>query len=556
MLKSWPKAQLPGPEGISSPYPVMVGTPYFIFVAVLFVFLIGLFHFTTELNEGDLYRVVLGLLNGKASGLGLDDPTQYGIRFGYGYVAMIYWLGELQIFSIAHRESLIEAINAIGFVASIAIVVLLMTSLQIMYGAATALLASIIFLFSPLFLETATSGHQLLIALAFFFAANLVLLLDVRGRWKILSYATAAFLLFAGLTMRAELPLAFPWLVFAERPTAFLSRRLYISNVLARSCVCLFSFAVFQIVFHFYVNTPPTGDGMSGLSTFMGQFYSPRNILRGFVILVVGSGVATVVAGCVVLFVGRTAMIEDFRLLSFVAVASNLFGPLSLIVVGAMFWIPNPNPARHFTFFLLGLAVLISLSVTRRFRVNGAGAIVAGLAIVIANQALAEVARPIVLRNLHSPYIRFPEHNPTTGAVPLGSFPRHHASMVERMEVLTNFGRTVVGSCEPQLLVLTSNGPLMAGLMFKRQIDTRVSLAKVSSYNALKVVRQGQTFLFVDPLEIWPQDPVSVILNDTALDRFKILRDIFSNSIDDKLAVPASRIANYPQLDSQRRCDG
>jgi hypothetical protein len=96
----------------------------------------------------------------------------------------------------------------------------------------------------------------------------------------------------------------------------------------------------------------------------------------------------------------------------------------------------------------------------------------------------------------------------------------------------------------------------MAGLMFKPQIDTRVSLVKVSSYNALKAVRQGQTFLFVDPLEIWPQDPVSVILSDTTLDRYKIVRDIFSNSIDDKLAVPASRIANYPQSDSQRRCDG
>jgi hypothetical protein len=547
MLKSWPK----GAYCAS-----MASVPYFMCVAALFIFLISTFHFKSELNEGDLYRVVLGLMNGKATGLGLNDPTQYGIRFGYGYVAMIYWMEELHILAITHRESVIEAVNAIGFVASLATIGFLMASLNIMYGAPTALLASTIFLFSPLFLEMASSGHQLLIALAFFFAANFVLLLDVQGWRKTLSYATATLLLFVGLTMRAELPLAFSWLVFAGRPTELMSHRQYFLNVIARSVVCLSSFAIFQIVFHFCVYTPPTGDGLSGLSTFMGQFYSLRNVLRGLVILVVGVGLATVIAGGALLFIDRSRIIRDFRLSDFVMSGANLIGPLSLIFVGATFWIPNPNPARHFTFFLLGFAVLIALSITRRSRVNCTGSIAAGLAIVIANQALAEVVRPIVLRNLHSVYMRVPEHSPTTGAVPLGSFPRHHASLVERTEILTSLGRSVTGSCEPQLLVLTSNGPLMAGLMFEPHVDTRVSLAKVGSYNALKVVRQGQTFLFVDPLEIWPQDPVSVILKDTSLIDYRILRDPYSISTDDKLTVPISRMANYPQLDSEMRCDG
>jgi hypothetical protein len=560
MLESWPKAHLPGPESRASAYyAFMASVPYFMFVAALFVFLITSFHFEAELNEGDLYRVVLGLLNGKATGLELNDPMQYGIRFGYGYVAMVYWLGELHIFAITHRESLIEAMNAIGFVASLAIVGFLMASLQIMYGAPTALFASTIFLFSPLFMEMATSGHQLLIALAFFFAANLVLLLDVRGWWKILSYGTASLLLFVGLTMRAELPLAFPWLVFAGRPTELSSRRLYIPNVVARSVVCLIAFAIFQTVFHSYIDTPPTGS-MSGLSTFMGQFYNLRNVMRGFVICVVGIGLATVVTGGAVLLIERTRIIRDFRLPDFVTSGSNLIGPLALIFIGAAFWIPNPNPARHFTFFLLGLAVLIALSITRRFRLNRVGAIAAGLAIVIANQALAEVVRPIVLRNLQTVYIRFPERNPTTGAVPLGSFPRHHASLAERAEILTNFARMVTGSCEPRLLVLTSNGPLMAGLMFKPQFDSRVGREKVGSHDAFKnaftIVRQGQTFLFVDPLEIWPQDPVSVILKDTSLAGYQLLRDPYSISTYDKLAIPASRMANYPQLRSEMRCDG
>lgn len=528
------------------------GNSYFFFVFAAFACLIWMFHLNLEFNDSDLYRVLLGLLRGQGTGLWLDDPAQYGIKFGYGYVAMIYWLGEAHAFGLANRDSLLQAINTIGFAASVATVLLMMSSLRIMYGARVALLASIVFMFSPVFLDMATSGHQLLMALAFFFATNLVLVLDVRGPWKIAAYATASVLLFVGLTMRAELPLAFSWLALAQRSGTTSTLRTYILGVVLRSSVCVVAFAAFLIAFHFGVHTRLTaGDSMSSLSGFLASFYDSGNVVRGFVILAVGCGLATLVV------LGILIAVEAFDLRSHAFLPDRtLLGPLSLMLIGAVFWIPNPSPARHFTFIIFGISIILGICIVKRVRVGNLGATAAGIAIVFANQALAEVVRPIVLRHLHSVYIHVPEHNPTTGTVPLGSFFRHRDSLVERNAVLTKLARMVVGSCEPKILILSSNGPLMAGLMFAPAGPPSTDFVAIGPYSGLRVVRNNQTFLFVDPYLIWPQDPVTVIMNHPELDGYRIFRDPYSLSSYDKMPIPAGRTANYPASDAETRCDG
>jgi hypothetical protein len=534
--------------------------PYFSFIAGIFVLIIGYFHYTDQFNEGDLYRVLLGLLNGQASDLWFHDPSHYGMRFGYGYVAMIYWLGELHAFNISNRESLIEAINTIGFLASVTTVGFLMASLRAMYDAPTALIASAIFILSPLFLETASSGHPLLIALAFFFAANFLLVLDIPARWATVSHVAATLLLFVGLTMRAELPLAFCWLAFAQRPRATLTPRQYILGVISRCSVCLTAFALFQIVYSFEVYNPLADrDSMSGVLPLIRHFYSLRLAALACPLIVVGSGIATVVVGAAAVIVERNRIVRHLHWPDAILSGANWLGPVSLILIGTMFWAPNSLPARHFTFVVLGIAVLIALWIARRFRINNAVATAVGLAIFFANQAFAEVVRPLVLRYHHSVYVKFPEHNPTSGVVPLGSVARYHADLSERSAVLTDLGRLITGSCEPRVLILTSNGPLMAGLMLKPNADARVSSERTErkgTYIVLKVLRHEQTFLFVDPQEIWPQDPVSVILNDPNLDAYQILRDPYSMSAADKLAVPADRMANYPAPQSGIPCAG
>ena len=552
MVTFWPRTQLDysvaraGDRGS-----FLTDLPFFLAILAVFTLVIGAYHYRGEFSEDDSYGVLVGLLNGQATGRWSDDPAQYGIRFGYGYVALIYWLADMHVFTIT-RDNLIEAINGIGFAAAIVSTALCMVTLRIMYGATVALIATSVLIFSPLFLEMATSGHQLLIALAFFLAANLLLVLDVRGIWAIAAHVAAILLLFIGLTMRAELPLAFPWLTLALPPHLNPTVRSFSRAIMTRCTVCVIAFALFLIVLHYGVHAPVANgntkaNAMNGISTFLAAFYKLDNIPRGFVILAIGCGLMTVLLGSISLAAQAAWLARDPHWLKTLLFGANLLAPVSLILFGAVFWVPNPNPARHFTFVLLGLSVLAALGVARIFRLGIVGALATGIAIILANQAVAEVVRPTILSHLHSQYLQFPEHDRTTGTVPLGFFTRHHAGIVERREILTNLGRAIAASHEPRLLVVSSYLFQFESLLFAPGADTRITgRVSIGPFTGIKLVRGGQSFVFVDPFLIWPQDPIALILADPELNDYRIFQDPYSLSADDKTQVPADRVAVLP----------
>jgi hypothetical protein len=132
---------------------------------------------------------------------------------------------------------------------------------------------------------------------------------------------------------------------------------------------------------------------------------------------------------------------RDRKWLKTLLFGTNLFVPVSLIPAGAMFWIPSPNLACHFTCVLLGPVVLAALGAVRKFCLGKFGALAVGISIVLANQAVVEAVRPTIPSHLHSQYLRFQERKRSTGTVPVGFFTRHHMGIVERREVLRNLGR-------------------------------------------------------------------------------------------------------------------
>lgn len=525
--------------------------PFFLSILAVFVLVIGIYHYRGEFSEDDTYSVLVGLLNGQATGRWSDDPAQYGIRFGYGYVALIYWLADMHVFTIT-RESLIEAINGIGFAAGIVSTALCMVTLRIAYNTAVALIATCLFIFSPVFLEMATSGHQLLLALAFFLAANLLLVLDVGRTGAIAAHAAAIVLLFIGLTMRAELPLAFAWLALVRPPYRNPTARAFIRAIMTRCIVCVIAFVLFLIVMHYRVHAPVANvntkaTSINDLSTFLEVFYKFDNIPRGFVILVVGCGLVTALLGLVSLVAHAAWLARDPDWLKTLIFGVNVLAPVSLIAFGAIFWLPNPNPARHFTFVLLGLAVLAALGIVRKFRLGRFNALAVGIVIVLANQVMAEAVRPTILSRLHSQYLTFPEHDRTTGAAPVGSFIRHHAGIAERREVLTNLGRAIAASHETRLLVVSSYLYQFESLLFSPGVNTRITgPVSIGPFTGLEIIRGAQSFVFVDPFHIWPQDPIAVILADPELKQYRIFQDPYSVSADDKTAVPADRVAVLP----------
>ena len=122
--------------------------PFFLAILAVFALVIGVTHYRGEFSEDDFYGVLVGLLNGQATGRWSDVPGKDGIRSGYGYVALIYWCADMHVFTIT-RDNSDRGDQGIGFAAAIVSAALCMVTLRIMYGAAVALIATSVLIFSP-----------------------------------------------------------------------------------------------------------------------------------------------------------------------------------------------------------------------------------------------------------------------------------------------------------------------------------------------------------------------------------------------------------------------
>ena len=90
-------------------------------------------------------------------------------------------------------------------------------------------------------------------------------------------------------------------------------------------------------------------------------------------------------------------------------------------------------------------------------------------------------------------------------------------------------------------------------LLFAPGADTRITgQVSIGPFTGIKLVRGGQSFVFVDPFLIWPQDPIALILADPELNDYRIFQDPYSRSADDKTQVPADRVAVLRRIDLVR----
>ena len=70
------------------------------------------FQYQHVLGEPDLYRVLVGLLDGAESGRGLNSPLHYDREFGFGYLAAIYHFADPA--ALTDPDRLAPIINQIG----------------------------------------------------------------------------------------------------------------------------------------------------------------------------------------------------------------------------------------------------------------------------------------------------------------------------------------------------------------------------------------------------------------------------------------------------------
>ena len=513
-------------------------------IVVVGTVLFGTFQYKGELSEPDLYIALIGLLNGQETGLGLDDPLQYGRAFSYGYIEFIE--AAARVLNIHGREATISLINNVGLVSAVAGLGFMYLCLRVAYGSAIAIVAIVLIGLSPMFMDLATSGHPLLPAFCLFAAGGLLLLIDTSGWLRIGTLTAAALILFAGLTVRAEILFGFPWLVLAQS-TPPQSARHYIRTVGWRSVACLLATGLFFLG-RFLLVPEPAGDerGLAGLSVFFQTWYSWAKVGPGLVYLLLGCGIVTIIVA------GVCALIEIKSLLSArfsqAALQRKLpfLAPLALVVPGLLFWIANPAPSRHFFFFMVGVAICIGLSAISTLKLSKASAVALAFTVVAANQMVAESARSLVVRVMNSPLTNLPDTTRTPTLVPLGFFWKHHEILQSRREAFSGEASKIRTACDPFVLVLTEEPHHLVAALFTEQLKPKnLTVTTMGAYGGYSTEFGGRHFLFIVKSSGWPEDALSHLLSVDALSKYQIYVDPYGVTSFDHTPVPVSRKAKF-----------
>ena len=546
----------------------------FIF-ALAFILVYGViiyaFQYRNALAESDLYSVLVGLMDGSWSDKGISSSLHYDREFGFGYLAAFYAFVDPII--LRDPDRLMALMNQVGFWSMLPGMLLFWCAVRLAHNSLVATVALLVFALGPMVPEMATSGHQTIPMFGFLCAGAALLFLPASGWKAVLAAVGGGLLLLAGLTMRGELFLALPWLVLARIDTRSV-RSFFVSGFL-RSIAPLSALIGFLALQH-HIESIVDVSVTSRISTYFLEFYSWATIGPGVIYMVVGCGFATVAVavaaflylGCNSLFVHKTPINQGW---------SELLGPLALIVVPLLFFLPNPQPTRHFIMPLAGMSILIGMALDRHPAIGRVAALAVALGIGIANQVLAEAARPTLLRanEARSPYLPVPTDYPITTHANLGWEWRRHAALVEKRARWEAFGEKLRTTCDSNVMVLSDEVEQLLSRLYaggtpvkanRIRIDVETGMTPLNPtlnqdvhtvvvgegatrLTGMMAVTRDKTFIILEKSHLWPADAVATILADPAYDQYKLVADPYTLSKFDKTPVPIDRTSRFGCLD-------
>ena len=507
---------------------------------LLLLFVIGVhaFQYRGVLGESDLYRVLDGMLDGAVSGLGLGSDLHYGRDFGFGYILALYALMPAEV--LRDPDKLIPLINNLGLYSIILGLFFFWLSICLVHGSRAATVALALFAFSPMVLELATSGHQILIAFFFLSAAAACLFWRVAG-WRAVSAAiVGTILLICGLCVRAEIFLALPYLVLTR--LNFASWHIFLRSVTARALSPTAALIAYLALKHNIVSTPHGFEAQS----FLKLFYHWSNVGPAIVYMSLGCGIATVLgAGVVVLAIVRrvwSSARDDTK-----STLEQLIGPIALILVPFLFWVGNPQPSRHFLLMLAGISILIGWAVSNLLTFRVVPALVTVLGIIGANQVLSEGVRPALLRMnaARSPYHLPPETHATFTHAPLGWIWRHHATHEFRLLRWKALGDMVATACDANTVIFSDESAQIFSRLYAGGAPVQSSVRDIHGFPAFSGTLGAHHYVFISKIEGWPRDAVATVLADPSFDNYQLYADPFLPSIYDIMAIPVRRLARF-----------
>jgi hypothetical protein len=537
-------------------------------LVILFSVYVLAFQYRGVLGEADLYRVLDGILDGAVTGSRLDSGLHYGKDFSFGYLWALYAFVPTGVLS--NPDKLIQLINDIGFFFTTVGLFFFWLSVRLVHGSRVATIALALFAFSPLLLELATSGHQILVAFSLLSAATACLFWRASGWRAGLAALAGTILLIGGLCVRADIFLALPYVVLTRVNLS--SRQSFSRSVIRNALAPTAAFIVFFALRH-YTAFAPHETSESGLGFFgkfpqlFAEFYRWANVVPGFVYMTLGCGIATVIlgVGVVVLLTVRNVWVGPTP--DWMNTLGQLMGPISLIVVPFVFWLPNPQPSRHFLLVLAGLSILIGWAIGKLLTFRFVPALVSVLIIVAANQALSEGVRPALLRMnaTRSPYRPPPEPYNTFNHAPLGLAWRHHATLESRLLRWKALGDTVATSCDANIVIFSDEPEQIFSRLYASGTSIKANAVcatdnrevscnhaplyrggtRIDGFRAFRATRGPRRFTFIYKTSGWPKDAVATILADSNFDGYQLYADAYLPSVYDKTAIPVDRLAKF-----------
>ncbi len=439
---------------------------------VLYALLVLPCVFHDVVGEPDLERMVLGILYGASSGEYQAAGFHYNLEVSFGYYAALYHLLPRAV--LLSSSALIAAINFLGYFSAILATAMLALYVERLFGVGVALVTCVLFAFSPVFLDLGTSGHPQVPALALLFLGAWLLTFATDPALRIPLRATAGIgacvVTFAALTLRVDFVLAFPFIVLVAGDRELASRRTWLEAAALRAAVLLPAFIACLAIQQLYYRMPSGNAGF--IASFFATFYKPGTIPRGLFVVVLCTGIASMVA-FLWLVIARGA-----RALPLV----NVLAILALTLPSLAFWLPNSTPGRHLIFVTAGIALTIALLLGSSARPRWA--IPAAVLLVISNQAIAEVSHNTLERHYQWSFPLLTSRR-ATQSVPLGMFPLDHEAKQEMFMLVREEGRAFARSCSGRVLAFAEEPHYMM-----------ISLVELDHSMRFRTVAMGDTKVF------------------------------------------------------------
>ena len=504
----------------------------------LYVLWIDAFRYRGLLGEDDLYRVLVGLLDGARNGAYFASATQYGKAFSFGYIAALYRLADPR--TLADPQRLMALINAIGFWSAAAGCLCFWLLAWMLYGLRSATVALLLFAFSPMMLELGTSGHPILPAFALFAAASCCLLFPARGARAVVLSFLGGLLLLAALVTRAEILLALPFVALTRADLR--SPTMFLKSAGRRAVAPALSAAAFFALKAVWVDSTL---GTGRLGPFIEQFIRWKDIPIGVFVFTLSCGIATTAVGLVAaITIVRAATTAPAAAGQRTALRYSAIGPLALIAPPLAFWIADPRPGRHFLLCLAGVSMLAGWLILRRSPARPLRVYALALGAVCANQALGALTGPLILNYAPSKLIALPGHaRHLPRGFPTGSSWGYHRAFVAEQLRTTAFAKRIRGVCDDKTLVLSLDATQIFSDLYAVSDPWNAKELKLGRFPILAAHIQGRTVLVLSESEGWPRDAAAGALADPAFRGYKLVRDPNTISIYDRAVIPPGRIA-------------